>query len=98
MGEDKCDDDEIVLARNDSASVQGRPIYASVQQDFEILPQLVSKYSVQLRKVHETVHTCISRARNNLTLVNHFPTSAVSHPPEIFPGRISHTPNVKNTN
>ena len=42
LGEDK-DDDEIVLARNESVSERGRPTYSSVQQDFEILLRLVSK-------------------------------------------------------
>ena len=98
MGEYKDDDDGIVLVRHGSASEIGRPTYSSVQQDFEILLRLVSKYSVRLREVHETVHTCITRARNNLTLTTHFPTSAVRHPTEIFPGRIGHTHNARNTN
>ena len=46
LGEDKDDDDEIDLARHDSASERGNPTYSSVQQDFEILLQLISKDSV----------------------------------------------------
>ena len=46
LGEYKEDDDKIVLARHDSASERGRPTYSSVQQDFEILLRLVSKYYV----------------------------------------------------
>ena len=96
LGEDKDYDEKIVLARHDSTSERGRPTYSSVQKDFEILLQLVSKDSIQLREVHGTVHTCITRARNNLDLTTHFPTRAVSHPPDIFPGRIGHTPNTRN--
>ena len=33
LGEDKDDDDEIFLARHDSASERGRPKYSYVQQD-----------------------------------------------------------------
>ena len=46
LGEDKYDDDKSFLARNDSVYYQRRPTYSSVQQDFEILLQVISKDSV----------------------------------------------------